>query len=542
MASKNLVIVGGGFAGVYTANYLHRRLPAGWRIVLFSQENHFIFTPLLGDVVGSSINPMHVVWPIRQMARQRRLPHRGRHRHRPRRPQVDYLTAAGRPATQAYDHLVLACGSVVNLDIMPGMAAHGWPLKTMGDALVLRNHLIAQMEKAEVETEPRGAAAAALGRRGRRRLQRRRGGRRDRRPAASQLPLLQERQAGRRPGDAAGRPRPHPARAARDAVGVRPQEDDAEAASTSALKTVAQAVTEHAILLKDGAAIDAGTVVCTIGTTTQPAASRAWACRWTQAASRTGPDMQRRGARQRLGAGRLRRRAQRLRRQAVRPDRPGRGAAGARSWPTTSPAPSRARPTRPFCFKPLGMLASIGNHKAVGLVFGLKVSGFLAWFLWRGIYLGKMPTLARKIQIAFDWAWQLFFPRDIVQLTPGQTERFGRAHFEAGQFVFHKGDPGDRFYIIEQGRAGVYLDETGPPVAMLRDGRLTSARGRSCVGHALGVGQGGGAARRARRGQGILRPDDRATWMLLRGALEQLGPRQRIGRRSCWKRPRTIRC
>lgn len=68
MLRKNLVILGGGFAGVYTANYLHRRLPDGWRIILFSQENHFIFTPLLGDVVGSSINPMHVVCPIRQMA------------------------------------------------------------------------------------------------------------------------------------------------------------------------------------------------------------------------------------------------------------------------------------------------------------------------------------------------------------------------------------------------------------------------------------------------------------------------------------------
>jgi NADH dehydrogenase len=128
------------------------------------------------------------------------------------------------------------------------------------------------------------------------------------------------------------------------------------------------------------------------------------------------------------------------------------------------------RPTQAFSYKPLGMLASIGNHKAVGLVFGLKVSGFLAWFLWRGIYLSKMPTLARKIQIAFDWAWQLIFPRDIVQLNLGQTERLGRAHFEAGQFVFHKGEPGDKFYVIEKGRASVYLDETAAPVALLRPG------------------------------------------------------------------------
>src|SRR6267143_1796834 len=117
-AAKHLVIVGGGFAGVYTARNLQKRLPSGWDIVLFSQENHFIFTPLLGDVVGSSINPMHVVWPIRQMARHvtcrtatvTGIDLAGR--------QVQYQTPTGRPASQSYDHLVLACGAVVNLDII----------------------------------------------------------------------------------------------------------------------------------------------------------------------------------------------------------------------------------------------------------------------------------------------------------------------------------------------------------------------------------------------------------------------------------------
>src|ERR1700686_4293442 len=130
-AAKHLVIVGGGFAGDYTARNLQKRLPPGWNIILFSQENHFVFTPLLGDVVGSSINPMHVVWPVRQMvpgvdcrtAALTAIDLAGRC--------VTYTTAAGRAEQQSYEHLVLACGSIVNLDIIPGMAAHGWPLKTM---------------------------------------------------------------------------------------------------------------------------------------------------------------------------------------------------------------------------------------------------------------------------------------------------------------------------------------------------------------------------------------------------------------------------
>src|SRR5687768_10226952 len=116
---KTLVIAGGGFAGVYTARYLQRRLPRGWEIILFSQENHFIFTPLLGDVVGSSINPMHVVWPIRQMARRVTCRTAVLTGIDWQKRQVQYETPAARRAEQSFDQLVLACGSVVNLDIIP---------------------------------------------------------------------------------------------------------------------------------------------------------------------------------------------------------------------------------------------------------------------------------------------------------------------------------------------------------------------------------------------------------------------------------------
>jgi NADH dehydrogenase len=69
----------------------------------------------------------------------------------------------------------------------------------------------------------------------------------------------------------------------------------------------------------------------------------------------------------------------------------------------------------------LGSFAAIGHHNAVGQVLGLKVAGLPAWAMWRAIYLGKMPTLARKVQVAFDWLWDLFFARDIVQLNPRTT-------------------------------------------------------------------------------------------------------------------------
>jgi len=464
---KNLVIIGGGFAGVYTANYLHRRLPPGWRIVLFSQENHFIFTPLLGDVVGSSINPMHVVFPIRQMARHADCRTAAITGIDLKKRTVHYVTPTGQAAELDYEHLVLACGSVVNLDIMPGMAAHGFPLKTMGDALLLRNHIITQMEKAEVEPNQEaklrllsvvvvGAGFSGAEVAGEIEDLMRESCRfyRNVKPADIHVSLLE------------GRDRILPELPER--LSTFAHKKMSKNHIDIRVKTFAQAVTEDAILLKDGTSISAGTVICTIGTTSN-ALIKNLGLPLVFGRVQAGADMRVEGAENLWALGDCASVAN------AHDNKP--------SAPTAQVAVRQAKyladnivrtisgqPTRPFRFKPLGMLAAIGNYKAVGLVFGLKVSGFLAWFLWRGVYLGKMPTLARKIQIAFDWAWQLLFPRDIVQLTLGTTARFGRAHFEPGQFVFHKGDLGDRFFIIEQGKAAVYLEEDGQPVTILEKG------------------------------------------------------------------------
>jgi len=127
-------------------------------------------------------------------------------------------------------------------------------------------------------------------------------------------------------------------------------------------------------------------------------------------------------------------------------------------------------PTNPFSFRMLGSFAAIGHHNAVGQVLGLKVSGLFAWVMWRAIYLGKMPTLARKIQVAFDWLWDMFFPRDLVQLNPRTTHRVPRAHYEPGEYVFHEGDAAEEFYIIERGKAGIYVKGFAEPVALLGPG------------------------------------------------------------------------
>ena len=76
------------------------------------------------------------------------------------------------------------------------------------------------------------------------------------------------------------------------------------------------------------------------------------------------------------------------------------------------------RKQRPFRYKVLGQLASIGQRRGIANVLGFRFSGFFAWWLWRSIYLMKLPSMERKLRVAIDWTLDLFFPRDIVYLRP----------------------------------------------------------------------------------------------------------------------------
>ena len=97
--------------------------------------------------------------------------------------------------------------------------------------------------------------------------------------------------------------------------------------------------------------------------------------------------------------------------------------AQARQLATNIVSQLTGRPTKPFQFRPKGQLSSIGHNKAVAEVFGLKVSGFIAWLMWRGLYLLRIPTFARKSRLFLEWNWAMFFPPDISHLGYRRTQR-----------------------------------------------------------------------------------------------------------------------
>src|SRR3989441_12433745 len=154
MSKQRVIIVGGGFGGVTLAQHLEQRLSSEIEIVLISSENHFVFTPMLAETVGRSISPQHVVVAGRQMVRRTTWLTAEVTDIELKSNLVRYVGAGGQKASLTYDHLVLACGSVVNMNLVPGLAAYASPLKTLGDAIYLGNDLISRLEEAAVETDP----------------------------------------------------------------------------------------------------------------------------------------------------------------------------------------------------------------------------------------------------------------------------------------------------------------------------------------------------------------------------------------------------
>ena len=124
----------------------------------------------------------------------------------------------------------------------------------------------------------------------------------------------------------------------------------------------------------------------------------------------------------------------------------------------------QGQPTKPFSYKSLGTLCGIGERNAVAEILGVRLSGFPAWWLWRTVYLLKSPSWSRRVKLAFDWTWELLFPRDLGHARTNQTEKITRAHYRPGDSIFLQGDPGANFYVIDRGEVEILRrDDTDQP-------------------------------------------------------------------------------
>src|SRR6266446_1705009 len=416
-AKKRIVILRGGFGGVYAALHLEKLLARApeVEICLVSRDNFFLFTPMLHEIAASDLEITNIVNPLRKLLRRVKvfvgeveridLPNKrvvishGLHNYDNHSHRLEY------------DHLVLALGSITNLFDLPGFAELALAMKSLPDAIQLRARIIRSLEEANSECSlgdrqslltfvvAGGGFAgvetvAALN---------------DFVRAA--LPFY--------PNLCEDMPRillvhsgPVILPELGESLGRYTQKVLARRGVEIRLNTRVESMTDDNVSLAHHVPIPCRTLVWTAGIVPSPIISSL-------------PCAKERG---RIVVN-----------QFLRvPDRPDVWAVGdcafvpgirnpGKSHPPTAQHAIRegkvvaqnitaaflGRPLRSFSFKTIGLLASIGRRTGVARIFGLNFSGFFAWWIWRTIYLSKLPGLDKKVRVVFDWTLDLLFPKDV---------------------------------------------------------------------------------------------------------------------------------
>jgi NADH:quinone reductase (non-electrogenic) len=425
-----VVILGGGFGGIYAALGFERALARGARleVTLVNRENFFLFTPMLHEVAASDLDLTHIVNPIRKLLRRVAFV----------QAEVESIDLAGRrvllshghephPHELPYDHLVLGLGAVTNFYGLPGVEERALTMKSLGDAIYLRNRLIEQLEQADFECACEDRAPlltfVVAG-----------GGFAGVETVAAMNDFLREALPFYPNLDAAAlrvvlvHDGPVILPELGEALGVYAQRKLAERGVDIRVGRRISGMSAEGIGLDDGTVIPARTLVWTAGTAPNPLLA-------------TLPCAKERG---RILVNECLEVSEwpgvwALGDCAVVPDR-----ATGKPYPPTAQhalrqgrmvaenilAALRGAPKRPFAFRTLGALASIGKRTGVARILGVNFSGFVAWWLWRTIYLAKLPRLEKKVRVALDWALDVCFSKDLVQFRTGRTSTATRGAVE----------------------------------------------------------------------------------------------------------------
>jgi NADH:ubiquinone reductase (H+-translocating) len=455
MAKSRVIIVGGGFAGVTLAEHLH--VSGDVEVVVISSENHMVFTPMLAEVAGRSLSGFDVVVAGRQIAPRATWLTATVTNVNLEKNEVEYTRPDRKSATLSYSHLILACGSGVNLDVVPGMAAHAYTLRTVGDGLVLGNEVIARFELAAVEPEPaerqRLLTIVVVG-----------GGFTGVEAAGHLFDLMRNINP-LYPGLRQHQPRMVLLQRGAKIVPEFQHDSLSEFALRKLrqngvdvrLNTEVKEVTARYVRLGTGERIDTGLTVCSIGTA-PVALVKEIGLPLERGRLKTEADMRVKGAANVWAFGDCAAVPNAWNAQ-ISPPTAQFALRQAKQLAANLVRVQRGEATTPFRFRPQGLLATIGHHNGVAEIYGLQFSGLVAWFLWRSVYLLKIPTFRRKLNVIVDWTWDLLFKPNIVQVRPPVPQRFRQAHYAAGDVVSRKGEPGDGFFVIKAGTAGLYTDE-----------------------------------------------------------------------------------
>jgi NADH dehydrogenase len=452
----HILILGGGYAGVYTALELEKELRRSddFTVTLVSKENFFVFEPMLPEVASGGLDPRHIVNPIRHLLRRTRFC----------TADVQSIDLEKRRVTVAhglprhnhhfeFDYLVLGLGSVTDTSLVRGVAQHSLTLKTLADAILIRNHVLGLLDDADLEDDPKARCAlltfvvAGGGLTGVEAVGELAGLLYD---AVNFHPRLSRSELRILLIEAGPRLLPEMPERLGHYAKKKLERDGVEIHLNRSLVEVGE---DH-IMLDDDTRVPARTLIWTAGITTNPVVSTLPCKKDHKGRLIVNQFLEVPGYK---GVWALGDNASLINPKTDKPYPP-MAQFAMRQAKTTAKnivAALRGRAQTPFTYTGLGQLATVGRRSAVAQILGIQLSGFIAWWLWRTIYLMKLPGLNRKLRVMIDWTLDLIFPRDIVQYRTSRAQPVTRAHFEPREIITWPGDPADRFYIIEQGEVEV---------------------------------------------------------------------------------------
>jgi NADH dehydrogenase len=418
--ATRILIVGGGYVGMYTALRLQQRLRRGEAsVTVIDPQPHMTYQPFLPEAAAGSIEPRHVVVPLRRVLRHCHI-HNGRVtgiEHARRAAIVEM--ADGRTVEIGYDVLVVAPGSVARTLPIPGLAEQGIAFKTIGEAIYLRNHVLSMLDvaasTADLALRRKLLTFVVIG-----------GGY----AGIEALAELEDmaRYATRyyeniEPSDlrwvlveAANRIMPEVS----PTLGVYTVERLLERKIDVYLETRVKSLVGGHVVLDDGNEFDTNTIVWTAGVKANPMLADTDLPLDDRGRVRCTADLRVHGLPGVFSAGDC----------AAVPDL---SRTDQDPHATTSPSAQhavrqakllaanvlahlRGRPMRTYRHSYAGSVASLGLYRGVAEIYGIKLRGLPAWFLHRTYHVSRMPTINRKARVLADWTLALLFRREVVSL------------------------------------------------------------------------------------------------------------------------------
>jgi len=423
MKTTRIVIAGGGFAGLYAAMHFNKRLArrADVEVTLISRENFILFTPMLHEVAAGDLYPGDIVNPLRRILRHMKFIDADVQAVDLNARRIHCIASvADRELEFEFDHLLLTLGSETNFFNMDGVRDWSVTMKSLSDAALLRNRMVALLEEASLQndeasrrqlltfvtagggfsgTETTGAVNDFV------------------RETVRYYPQLRE--------ELIRVVVVHPGNFILPELGEelgRYAERKLRERKVEVIKGPRVANYDGVVVtLSDGTSIPAATLIWTAGVKPSPVIA-SLPCEKVRGRLLVSEYLAVTGVPGLWAAGDCAA-VPILNTENFHPPTAQHGLREGVTVAKNIEATILDRSLRPFRYKMMGQLASIGHRTGVAMVFGIKFSGFIAWWFWRSVYLMKLPRLAKKLRVMVSWTLDLFFGQEIEQMiTVGDIE------------------------------------------------------------------------------------------------------------------------